>query len=263
MDTPDYIINEINRNKPTEICAGKSILNSVLRYADENNLTIYPVKFIVNTAESMDDISFSYIEKFFGKNSFIDTYASIESGIMAYTMTNNRKKFFLNQTNYLYNIYTNDKCEQHADNGLLFITNLFLKEFPMINYRQGDYVESYIDNKDGKRYLSVIKGRSDDYILTKDGRCFSFHNVFAFMPKSKDCDQYRIIQEDYEHLRIILVKNKYTLKSEQELEREYSSELTNYLKGASFNFIFEWVDEIPIDPNGKIRVLISKVDNKK
>ena len=257
MDAPEDVIAVINREKPTEIVAGKSNLNTVLRYADEHQLSLYPAKYIVNTAEAMDEASYAFIEKFFGKEALIDSYASIEAGILAYTMRQDRHKFHLLPAHYLYRIL--DENGVDGDNGMLYVTRLYQRAFPMINYRQGDAVESFVDNEDGRRYLSVIRGRADDYIFTRDGKRFSFHHLFAFLPKSREVDQYRVIQEDYETLRLVLVQNTHSNRSMQELEQEFSQELNRYLTGAHMDYIFEWVDQIPMDPNGKIRAIISKV----
>lgn len=256
MDSPQTIINAINESKPTEITAGKSIMHSVLQYASDNNLEIYPVKFISNTAEPMDDSSAALIEKFFGSDALIDCYASIEAGIIANTMCGNRHKFHLNQSHYIYSIKSTDG--ETADNGELFITNLFLHQFPMINYKQGDYVESIVD-KSGTRYITKVKGRNDDYILTKDGKQFSFHSLFAFLPKCSFIEQYRVIQEDYDNLRLLLVMRKSNKVDKNIVEKDFTEKLNLYLQGAEMTYHFEWIDEIPIDKNGKIRVLISNL----
>ena len=257
MDTPENIIAEINSFKPDEIVAGKSILNSVLQYADTHHLAVYPAKYIVNTAEAMDEMSYALIEKFFGPNALIDSYASIEAGVMAYTMKGERHKFLLLPSHYLYSI--KDENGNNSDNGVFYVTKLYQTEFPMINYRQGDQVESFVDETDGQRYLTAIKGRADDYIWTKDGKRFSFHHLFAFLPKCMDLDQYRIIQEDYDTLRVILAQNSNSKRTKEILEDEFRTELNRFLADANMQYVFEWVDRIPMDPNGKIRVVISKV----
>ena len=226
------------------------------QYASDNNLEIYPIKFISNTAEPMDDSSAALIEKFFGSDALIDCYASIEAGIIANTMCGNRHKFHLNQSHYIYSIKSTDG--ETADNGELFITNLFLHQFPMINYKQGDYVESIVD-KSGTRYITKVKGRNDDYILTKDGKQFSFHSLFAFLPKCSFIEQYRVIQEDYDNLRLLLVMRKSNKVDKNIVEKDFTEKLNLYLQGAEMTYHFEWIDEIPIDKNGKIRVLISNL----
>ena len=205
----------------------------------------------------MDEMSYALIEKFFGPNALIDSYASIEAVMMAYTMKGERHKFRLLPSHYLYSI--KDENGNKSDNGVFYVTKLYQTEFPMINYRQGDQVESFVDETDGQRYLTAIKGRADDYIWTKDGKRFSFHHLFAFLPKCMDLDQYRIIQEDYDTLRVILAQNSNSKRTKEILEDEFRTELNRFLADANMQYVFEWVDRIPMEPNGKIRVVISKV----
>ena len=256
MSPQQTIIDAINQYKPTEILAGKSILHSVLQYASEHNIDLYPVKMIVNTAEPMDDNSAALIEKFFGPKALIDSYATIEAGIIAHTDRGNRHKFCLNPVHYLYTI--RDEKGAPADNGELLITNLYLQQFPMINYKQGDAVESMRDDE-GRMYLTKVKGRNDDHIVSKDGKKYSFHYLFAFLPKCAFLEQYRVIQESYDHLHLLLAPRKDAAIDKSAIEKEFTERLDTYLNETDMSYTFEWVDEIPIDQNGKIRVLISKV----
>ena len=259
MDDPRDIIKTINEVKPTEMLAGKSVMHSVLQYAVENGLHIYPSKIIVNSAEPMDDRAAELIEHFFGPDALIDTYATVESGILAYTMRGDRHKFHLNNSHYLYTIIGPDGL--HSDDGELFITNLFFKQFPVINYKQGDRVKSFVD-VDGNRYLTQVLGRNDDCIITRDGKRFSFHYLFAFMPRYNIIEQYRVIQEDYDRIRMVLVPRKNVDIDKEELERELAQQLNTYMKDNQLQCEFEWVDSLPLDANGKIRVIISKMSSE-
>ena len=48
-------------------------------------------------------------------------------------------------------------------------------------------------------------------------------------------------------------------KTEKEVEEELSEKLNAKFKHP-FRFEFEWMDSIPPDPNGKLRMIVCKVD---
>ncbi len=259
-DSPEHVANEIARLRPDVLGGGKSVVSNILKYAAENGIEFPFIKFVSNNAEAMDDAAYGYIEKTIGSDSLVDIYSSIESGIMAYTLRRNRHKFYLLPLDYLYSIH--DKSGNAADKGELFVTNLYLHTFPMINYKQGDFVSSFVDG-DGKRYLTEIQGRADDFIITSDGKRYTHHHLFAFLVKSTFCDRYRIIQEDYDTIRMILVKNKNSEYTVEEIEGIFRQKLDSVLGGSGMKYIFDWVEEIPIDPNGKIRRIINKIEMEK
>ena len=255
MDDPKDIVEAIIKEKPTSICAGKSILHTVLLYAKKHGIELPKVKMVENVAEAMDDTSANLIEYFFGDNVITDSYASVECGIIAYSLRFDRRHFFLDPLQYVYSI--RDENSNETDEGELFVTNLYLLHFPMINYKQGDFVESALDEK-GERYIKQVHGRNDDKIISRDGQRFSFHYLFAFLPRTLYLEQYRVIQESYDDLKLILVMKKDSQIDKAVAEKEITENLDRYLK-TKMKYTFEWVDQIPIDANGKIRVLISKI----
>lgn len=256
LDDPEVIISRINEVQPDELKAGKSIMQSVLRYAYENKKTIYPVKYIVSSAEPMDDYTRMLIEHFFGSKALIDIYATIESGLIAYTANGDQSRFCLNNSDYLYSVC--DAEGNPAEEGELRITNLFLKEFPMINYRQGDHV-NFVKGEDGKMYLGAVTGRSNDYIITKDGKNLSILHIFPAIAAVYDyVAQYRFVQEDYDSLKLVLVRRPDSVLSEEQIEEKLRESLHKYV-GDTLQYSFEWVDVIPVDKNDKIRVLINKM----
>ena len=257
MDSPEHIIETINQSKPEEILAGKSILSSVLSYAKEHQYKVHPVKLVVNTAEKMDDGAMALIEEFFGSHVMIDTYASIDLGIIASTRREDRFCFHLNPAHYLYEIL--DEQGEEAESGRIVVTRLDQREFPMLRYNQGDWIESFRNEKTNELFFRTVNGRADDYIVTREGKRFSFHSLFAFLPRCLDLLQYRVIQEDYDHLHLLLVSKPGCVREHSEMEREFTENLDRYLTGANMKYTFEWVESIPMDPNGKIRVIISKV----
>ena len=46
--------------------------------------------------------------------------------------------------------------------------------------------------------------------------------------------------------------------STEEIEQKYTSVFAPALKN-EFHFVYEWMDEIPSDPNGKLRMIVNNL----
>ena len=73
-----------------------------------------------------------------------------------------------------------------------------------------------------------------------------------------DIFQIRFIQESYESVVIQVVKESGTEKTTEDLEKILLNEFSGEF-GDGVTISFEWLDIIPPESNGKIRIMISKV----
>ena len=85
-------------------------------------------------------------------------------------------------------------------------------------------------------------------------------NVIAIiMDKMRhDLKQFRVIQEDYDLIRVVVAKEEEADKSI--VEKAIIDEMRKGLCNDGVEYTVDFVDRIPPDPNGKIRLLISKVN---
>ena len=126
-----------------------------------------------------------------------------------------------------------------------------------MNYDLGDGLDIF--EKDGLKYISKINGRLDDWIKFEDGEKLPFHFFYEVMEKRKEISQFRIIQETYHDVTIILVESKDYNVPHVEVQTKIQEELESLFQKTDINYHFEWRDVIPFDENGKLRMLISKV----
>ena len=58
----------------------------------------------------------------------------------------------------------------------------------------------------------------------------------------------------------MMVRNPDTpVEKQEEIEKVLDEKLKAMFRDPSIRITYEWLDEIPVDPNGKLRVIISKV----
>ena len=129
--------------------------------------------------------------------------------------------------------------------------------FPFIRYEVGD-TAVWQDGKGcacgrSSRVLLGVEGRTDDYVVTPEGaRIARLDYLFKDALNVKEA---QIIQEELGRITILLVRrNAYSTKDEMEIRRDIRSWLSPLLE-VSFNY----VAEIPREPNGKFRAVLSRL----
>lgn len=254
LDETAVIVEKFNRVKPDLLTANVSHVVSMVKYAEENNITLFQPKIVITTAEKLTPPIYEMMKKHFGDN-IIDCYGCIETGRMAYSLKGDiNKHHFINEFNAF--IVLNDQL-QPSDNGNIYVTSLFQKGFPLINYQIGDSVETYIENSE--RRITKINGRSDDRIKYSNGTSVPFQHVYEVMSTIPYCAQFKVIQEDYKNLTFVLIKQVGVTVSNEDIEKIILKNAQRILPDKGLQYNFKWVNEIPIEKSGKIRMLISKV----
>ena len=152
----------------------------------------------------------------------------------------------------------NEDLSGPALKGMMVITPLYKTELPLINYTSFDQADSYM--KKGLRFVRGVQGRMNDVIHHRDGSVTEWGNVSGVVNYIPEIISYRMVQETYEDLTLMMVRNPETpVEKQPEIEKILDEKLMAMFKDPSIKITYQWLDEIPVDPNGKLRVIISKV----
>jgi len=126
----------------------------------------------------------------------------------------------------------------------------------MIRYNLGDILDTEIVN--GLPVINKIEGRQDDKIIFADGEIVPWPICAIILERRRnELKQFRVIQEDYNLIRVVVSKEEDADKSA--IENAIINDLRKEMRDEGMEYIVDFVDRIPPDPNGKIRLLISKV----
>ena len=144
------------------------------------------------------------------------------------------------------------------DSGDLIATGLINEDMPLIRYRVGDRIILSDDSCECGRRLPLIQsveGRSDDVLVTKDGR-----EVGRLDPVFKGFEgivEAQIIQRSVDELSVRYVPD-------ESFDRKLLAALRESLceRLGDIEIEFEQVDVIPRTENGKFRAVISEVDGR-
>ena len=146
------------------------------------------------------------------------------------------------------------------EEGRLICTSFGNDALPFIRYDIGDIAipskNLSCDCGRGGILIDRVVGRTEDYILTPDGRFVGrMDHLFKL---SSTVLNAQIIQKTVEEIIIRMVVSKfYSSKEEKEILKEARNRIGN-----SINIKVEIVDNIPRTKNGKYRFIISKINKK-
>ena len=230
------------------------------KYALEHNIEIAKPKMYSVGGEVIDQNCRELFTRVLGEDNFFETYGAEEIGVLAFQIRGSSGLHFSHDTNILELVSPDGSISE--DDGNCLITDLGIYSFPMIRYQLGDYLKTYTDES-GMRKIEKIRGRLNDWLVWKDGTRSGMDYFYKIMSGfSSSISQFRIIQESYEHIRILIVLSP-LLNSTQKTPNEIKKSLVENLKKnfrPEIEYEVEFKDIIPPDETGKVRMIISKVD---
>lgn len=101
----------------------------------------------------------------------------------------------------------------------------------------------------------------NDFFRYETGEVTTFFEIAPIIAHCEDILQMRFIQETYHKIHIQCVHNKAESKlSKEEVEKDMTAKLNAKFKHP-FDIVYEWMDSIPPDKNGKLRMIVCKVQD--
>lgn len=131
----EVIAEEINRVKPDFLYAQRTKLLQTAEYASRNRIRLHQPKAYACISETLTEQTAGVFQKLLGAGLF-NSYGSMETGACTFTRVGNIREHIITNDTHVINI-VNEK-NQLAKKGRMLVTNLFLYQFPIINYDIGD-----------------------------------------------------------------------------------------------------------------------------
>ena len=254
VDTQE-LVDQINAYEPDYLYNHTNVLVRIAKYVKDNDLYIWQPKFYSPVSEMLTEPSEKLLKEVFGPG-LVNSYGLSETDSCLVRIPG-RDFFQVLHDTYVINTYADDLATPDL-NGMGVITPLAKRDLPIINYASYDYMESYIEC--GLRYVTKLQGRMNDVIYHADGSITEWANVSVIMNFISEVVAYRLIQEVPGHVHLMLVRHP-DLPVEQQpaIEEKISTGIADILRDDTMKITFEWVEDIPADANGKLRVIVSTV----
>lgn len=254
------VIDSINRREPDLLYMNKTELMRIALYSKAHNYPVYHPKFFVPTGEKTDDAARKLFEEVLGPG-MIDSFGTAETGACMAKYPGDRV-YHIHNDLFVVNLYDDEgHC---ATEGKLAVTPLYKTDIPLINYVVGDRAVATVETNHGKENIVIkeVQGRMNDFIRHEDGSFTTFFMIAPIFAHCEDVVQLRLIQKSYDLLLIQLVIKTDSSMTAGEIEEELTSKLNEKLN-RPMEISFQWMDVIPPDPNGKLRLIVSEVDETK
>ncbi len=256
-ESAENMVREYIRAEPDFLYAGKSHLLLMAREIGQKNISIKKPRYYAVTSETLDENSKAVIQTVFGDSNMYEVYGAIElGGNLGFQIKGTSGLHFCHDTNIL-ELDNNGSLNQ--EQGACIITDLYTWSFPLIRYRLGDWIEMEPSVGDTMPVIKKIIGREDDWILLPDGQKLPLHaDIYDIMIRRNEIVQFRIIQEDVKSLKVQIVLADEGLK--EAVENKLTEDLKKYIS-PQMEYRFEFLKEILPDPNGKIRMVVNKLED--
>jgi len=262
FDTPEDRLHILKQYRPYAIYGFPSYLWLLAKAMCERSDEKIHTKLIFTSYELLDKESRNFIESVFNIK-INDVFGCNEVGDTAWEC-NEHVGYHINSENVVMEFTKDGENVAPGERGNITYTSLVNYAMPLIRYDVGDV--GIPSNEQcpcgrGLPLIKIIEGRVGDFIITSDGKIFPPVIFFPFPFKHADYGgilQFRVIQEKTDELSFLLVVSKDFLQNSAQIFEDASRKIKNTF-GETMNIRFQIVEEIPRDPSGKLRKIISKV----
>jgi phenylacetate-CoA ligase len=262
FDDFDTQISKLKAIKPKVIEGYSSSLLLLAKEIEKRGLQTINPDHVIGGAELSDEYSREYVEKVFGVP-FYDQYSSVEFERMAW-QCKDRKLYHIDSDALIIEFLDKNGEEvSTGESGEIVCTSLFNYAMPLIRYKIGDVAVPSDETCDCGRNLPLmrmVEGRKDHLIVLANGqvltpRAFTVAmHEFQYYP---DIEQFRVVQKKLNLFELSLkLKDK---GLEEVIRRELTSHLKKIFLTHNLEFHIRFVEDIPLDKNGKLTIVFSEV----
>jgi phenylacetate-CoA ligase len=212
----------------------------------------YPLKGFISSAEVLHAYMRETIERVFNTKIF-DRYGSRDAGLVGYECDQHQGLHVNSQNLYL-------ECDrtEHGQPGLALVTLFENYAMPFIRYQIGDMLvmsEQTCTCGRGAPLIERIMGRTQDFITLRSGKRFVGEYITQFFRGEVSIKNFQFVQENLEEFELYIVKGE----NYQDTLLEKIQRSINEMFGQECHIKNIFVDELPPNPSGKYRTVISKV----
>jgi phenylacetate-CoA ligase len=250
------LLERLNRYRPDAIVAYTNPLYYFAKSLDERGLTPYSPRSIVVGAEKLHPFQRTLIEKVFRAPVF-ESYGSREVMLIG-SECDRHEGLHLTSEVVLVEILDDDGTPTlPGEEGNVVITDLHNFGMPFIRYANGDRALAGWGTCSCGRGLPLLRrvvGRRLDVLHTPDGRRLPGEFFPHLLKDFPEVQRFQVIQDraDSVELRVVL-KDGWKANHRDVVQQEASK-----LLGPQVCLKIAAVDEIPLTPAGKLRVVVNR-----
>ena len=215
-----------------------------------------PVRVVFLTGEVLYDHQRELISESFGGAAVANNYGSREAGFIAHECPDGN--MHITSENVIVEILRDGRPIEAGEDGEIVVTQLDCHAMPFIRYRTSD-VGARRDGKctcrRGLELMTVVKGRSNDFLVAADDHIVHGSAVHAALSGTAGIVRFQLVQRADGHVTVMLqIDGQFRHGSERAIVEEISQRL-----GAGASVSAEFCEAIPAGAAGKYRYIISEL----
>ncbi len=256
FDNVDKEVDDLLKIKPKSMIGYASQLRLLSEYKLRYDLKELQPNTIFSTAEILDPDTRRIINSAFDLK-VIDLFGCIEVNRTAWECQEHCG-YHMDVDSVVMELLDDGESVSAGEHGEVVYTSLYNYAMPLIRYQVGDVATPTDETCPCGRGLPLLKsveGRKDDFIQLPGGKTISpmtMHLIVKHTPEIVEC---QIVQESLDKISVsLVVTDKFTNVHSQRLIQEINRALNNEV-----SVDIRVVDAIQRGPNGKMRMVISKV----
>lgn len=254
----EHYAHELKNGNYKFLSGYPSAISIIAAFMYERNMQAPSLEAVYTSSETLTPFQRTAIENAFRTQVF-DFYGNGELSVFAYQCSE-RKYHVVPYFSKV--LYRKIGFDESGDELFEPISTSFLNDSTFfINYATGDAVTLEDQNRCtcGRkgRVLKKIIGRTDDLLITPDGR--QIGRLDHLFKDAEDVRESQIIQKDIDKVIIkVVLSDVRNFSSRSRIYEEFVSRV-----GKNIEVQFQIVDRIPRSSNGKFRSVVSMVDQSK
>lgn len=259
-------VEKINEFGPVQIIAYAESIYELSRFIEDKGIRVFSPQAIMTSAGTLFPHMRETIGRVF-KAPVFNRYGSREVGDIACECPHHFGLHVCSPTHYVEILRPDGSPADPNEMGEIVVTSLVNYAMPMIRYRIGDmgiWSDQACSCGRGWPLIKEISGRITDVFLRKDGGIVSPEYLIHLIGVELNngwIRRFQAIQEDYNHLRILIVTGEPVDNPKAYYGNEISkiSEGIHLVMGQDCRVEYEFVNDIAPAVSGKFRYTISKI----
>lgn len=260
FENPQKQLSFLKRYKPQIIKGYPSSILSIVDACDYKKCSDFKPRLIFTTAELLDSLTRKFINSTFEVD-LLDNYSCNEFGLLSWEC-HHHMGYHMNADRVFFEFLdSSGKAVNPGESGEIICTDLINRAMPLIRYQTNDVGTPMAERCScgiTLPLLKLINGRKDDFLKTTDGQLVPPTIFFPYPFESfKELKQFRVIQTHSNHLDIQLAVETNFVNDPRIFEKAQCE--IKRVFGKDMDVTFQILPSIPIDPNGKLRKIISNI----
>jgi phenylacetate-CoA ligase len=247
----ESIVDIILQKRINVIYGQKSFIRLIAEHFTDHHIDPPQLDVLNVGAERVDSYDREYLVKVFQPRRFSEFYGAVEPYLIAAKFNGDY------EVDYKAVFFSLRNQEQSGDvtRGDLLVTSLINEAQPILKLDLGDRVavRHYDRLRNLESTIAKVEGRSNDYLHLPGGGRISGATFYASLEYLSCMRQFKILQERENDCLIML-----RLTDQRAENRAQVEAILDRLLGGRIAYRTAYVDTIPIEPNGKFKILTSR-----